>query len=432
MEPAVKRKLKDLRAVFVVSCITFSALFLLTGFGFAESYLENHTCIELLRSIGESAKTKDNQSAWSGAGKLLPSNYCQAATTVYLDNPDTSLQSLEEDSFPKDRLDLIAWLAAWTNLQNGNIETATLVFHRMREGTRKAFEQQIAQLAAKSQGINDLATAEQMLTALLAFSPEDPQQYENLAQFYQRQDELDKAIGVFMNGSQVTKPMLQEYLIGRADELQHQWQQAAYHYQQAVQYGDAHPLVYYHLASVLGIHLNNPNAAIPFCMKATHIAPGDYACYEMLGLLYERTNMPDMAAQSYLAGLDNVSRPSYRALIWRRLGDLAYGQRQYAQATDYYEQAIEEKSINSAAYHGLALCAREDGDCLKAIGYLEAALQERQVEADEIPADWYRELGELYESVGQKENALRAYQSVLALDPLDTLTQQKIENMQNP
>jgi tetratricopeptide (TPR) repeat protein len=432
MKSVGKSELRNRVPMFVVACIAISAMLLLTNVRFLPSYLNNRACIEVLGSIDPAAKTEVNRPTWSGIGKSLPSTYCQAVATIYLDKTHTPVQSRKQASLPQDRLDLIDWLTAWTNLQDGDIETAALVFHTMREGTKQTFEQQIVQSAAKSQGVNDWATAEQMLTALIILSPDDPQQYENLAQFYQRQGKSDEAINVFIDGSQTTKAMLQEYLTGRAAELQHQWQQAADHYQQAIQYGDVHPLVYYHLASVLGIHLNNPNAAIPFCMKVTQIAPGDYACYEMLGLLYERIDRPDIATRWYLAGLDNVSRSSYRALFWRRLGDLAYDEQKYEQATDYYQRAIQDKSINSASYHGLASSALKQGDLVAALEYLETALQQRRTESDEIPVDWYRELGELYESLGQKENAMQVYKTVLALDPQDTLTQQKIEGMQTP
>lgn len=422
------QKRKNPIRIYLGIGIALAIFFISNGVKLATSFSDNRVCVNVLEIITESTIETSNLQN----DNALLNNYCQEASQIYLGEINTTLQLQNTGTLPTNREDLLIWLITWQYIENEDMRAASTAFKQMRPEVQKLFDDQIKQLAVQSQSAGDFLNAQKMFELMIAFYPSDPWRYENLSQLYQRQNKQIEAINVFVEGSRSEDGAIQAYLAGRAAESQGRWEEAVEYFQRAIIYGDTHPLTYFHIAQTLGTRLNNPEEAIPFCIEATRQAPQDYACYELLGSLYEQINTPDRAKQWYLAGLDNISRSSYRALFLRRLGDLAYEQTQYAQSIDFYQQSVQEKIVNPESYHGLALASVGFGDGLGALSYFKVAFEQQQSKKNQIPVSWYKELGDLYKSLEQTESALQAYRTALLLNPDDDLVRQEIERLQKP
>jgi len=163
--------------------------------------------------------------------------------------------------------------------------------------------------------------------------------------------------------------------------------------------------------------LGDTAAAVPYCIEATKRDPANYACYELLGLLYERRQELTNAMRWYKEGLDHVKRLSYRAMFWRRLGDIAFKENNLEKATIAYQSAILENQYETAAHQGLAQVFAAQGHLSAAVESLKRAIQLERAKDKSIPSLWFRDLGEYHEKQGDLAQAIEAYLKAVENDP---------------
>lgn len=315
--------------------------------------------------------------------------------------------------------DWLAWSAVQTMVRAHRPADAATLWQLMTPAVQQDTLEMATGLTVTYEQSGRLPEAEQLLMAIRSFRPLDVSGYENLAQFYLRDGRNEDAIGAFDAQAAVTDSGFAAFLRGRAAELQGRWRDAVDAYTAAVANGRRDPAMLYRLAFVTGIRLDDPAAAIPYCTEAIRQSPTGYACYELLGLLSEKTGDYVQAKEWYVSGLEHVASTSYRAMFWRRIGDIERGAANLPDAIAAYNLALQENAADAGAARGLALALSASGQLSEAISHQETAISLMLARGEKPPAAWYEELGKLYEQQGDTARAVAAFESAAALNGAD-------------
>jgi tetratricopeptide (TPR) repeat protein len=338
---------------------------------------------------------------------------------------EPALKLLRSGTLPPERQNLLAWRTGMALSYAGHPIEASQAWRFLEEQIQPELDLMLRDLIGTHEANYQLLEAAQLLNAWVARAPADWTRHNALGEFFLRQSLHNEAAAAFRLGATATTGATSAFLAGRAAEIDRDWQAAREHYQTAVDQGMPSVLAHYRLAYTLGIRLDDTTVAIPICIQATELEPGNYACYELLGRLYQRVGDVRSAITWLERGLDYVPKASYRSLFGQELGYIYLKQAEPDQARKFFELAVELMISNADAYRGLGMVYAAQGQFEAAIETYQQALYWGE-ERDQTPSYWYTEIGMLYERQGETMAAVEAYRSALRLNREDVTAAARI------
>jgi len=156
-----------------------------------------------------------------------------------------------------------------------------------------------------------------------------------------------------------------------------------------------------------------------------HINPEKFT--PNLSHAYTALNQNDQALAILQQSIQAYPSSENQALWYRYLGDIYTSTRQLELAESAYRISLELDPLNSKAWRNLGVFYRGQ---LKDLDQALICFQ-KMIEID--PKDTYAHIlvAQTYESLGQKSNAIQAYQQVLNLDPNNGQAQKAIQSLTN-
>ena len=205
-------------------------------------------------------------------------------------------------------------------------------------------------------------------------------------------------------------------------EKQNRWPEVAQIYQQAIVENPGDWEAHIGLGWSLLYCDYGSEAALAEFRRAIEIASGRGDGYLAMGQVLAREKRYPEADVWFRMALErdpeNSSWYLIRANSARDAGELAL-------ALEVYRETIARFPNYGAAYYEMAWAYYLDGQTEQAIAAIERALEFRQ------GIDDYGRIGRIYESAGETEKALSAYQQVLASRPNDRTALEALERLTN-
>ena len=135
-----------------------------------------------------------------------------------------------------------------------------------------------------------------------------------------------------------------------------------------------------------------------------------YEAWDELGKLYQSAGMPDKAIAAFTKAA--TGSPD-QAGIWNTIGILLSNQKLYVDALKALKKAASYDYANQSIAENLKMVQKKvDTDAARIIEQ-----RKRKIEESPDDIDAYLEMGKAYESVDMTQEALMAYQRVLAINP---------------
>jgi Tfp pilus assembly protein PilF len=144
-----------------------------------------------------------------------------------------------------------------------------------------------------------------------------------------------------------------------------------------------------------------------------------------LATLLQRENRTDDALQQYLLALPRMSDPLELAQTHNNLGALFLARNQYAEALAQFDSAIYINPDEANSYLGRGMVQFQSGQVDNALASFSKA-----AEIAPSALAWYW-TGRCLEARGDKDLAIRAYQSALRLSPRFGAVHSQLERLQN-
>ncbi len=200
-------------------------------------------------------------------------------------------------------------------------------------------------------------------------------------------------------------------------------QKAEVHIKKALEIDPKYAEAWYQLARY---YMNNPQANdtdyynARICLqKQIHILPLNPKGHSRLGMVYFYLQQPYLAEKSYQTALKlngNDHNTHYN------LGELYYTLYNNPQkALEEFKRTIRIKPDHSEANFKIGLIALENDMVKEAIHYFNKALEKTPHSIRIL-----LQLGVAYEKLGVAQEAIKVYQSILTLDALNDIAQQKL------
>lgn len=164
------------------------------------------------------------------------------------------------------------------------------------------------------------------------------------------------------------------------------------------------------LKAMVEIKANRPEQAIVLLEKVTASATADYEAWLELGKLYQSQNQHEKA----LSALTRASTTAPdQAGIWNNIGILLSNQKAYEEAVKAFRKAASFDFSDAQISANLRSVQKKlDASCVRIIEN-----RTEQLEKNPQDLDAYLEMGHAYEVLQRPDNALMAYQRLLAIQP---------------
>lgn len=331
-----------------------------------------------------------------------------------------------------ERQQMIAYQLGFSLFRNGQIEKAARTW-KMYLIETSWLESTLLTRGREAEDSQQVLEAEHYYQAYALLNP-DADHYELLGDFYLRNNFIAQAVNAFEQGKANAPIPVRFYLDGLKAEAVGNWVVAVDSYRNAIASKIDGVAVYIRLAKVLVNDMGELDAAIPFCLEATKISPGNYACYEILGDIYAAKGDYQSSIDWLDLGTRRVTGTDqnfYQSLFQQKAGSISLGERKYDNAEIYFMTAIRYNNFNAEAYYGLSLIDLARGDFFESVKALEQAITIQIGRGQQVPCDWYNHLGELYERLNNVGAALQAYEETLKLCPQNEYALIKIEVLRN-
>ena len=216
-----------------------------------------------------------------------------------------------------------------------------------------------------------------------------PDHWWALGQVAMLDEDWSLAVNAFQQGAEITDDPYRFYMVvatiyGREQD---DFSSARYYYELAMQVS---PEVIWTYIAIGGLELEQEN-------------------YEAALVWYRRAHevRPDKAHGLY-----------YQGIALRKQGKIA-------QAQEMFQKVVAIKPKYYTAWYYLGLCAYAMGDLAQAITYFERAVALYPGPAH--PQGYVRQLGDWYVEAGRCQEAIAAYEQVLAWQPDDKTTQERLD-----
>lgn len=164
------------------------------------------------------------------------------------------------------------------------------------------------------------------------------------------------------------------------------------------------------LKALVEIKANRPDQAILLLEKITASGAADYEAWLELGKLYQSQNQHEKA----LSALTRASTTAPdQAGIWNNIGILLSNQKAYEEAVKAFKKAASFDFTDAQISANLRSVQKKlDASCIRII-----ESRTEQLERNPQDLDAYLEMGHAYEVLQRPDNALMAYQRLLAIQP---------------
>ena len=323
---------------------------------------------------------------------------------------------LRLDGLGAGRRRMIARKLGFAFFEKGLLSEAVKSWELMESEEIDRIKKRLLDLARREES-RDLACTERSYRALIVLEPVSRTRYEIIGDFFLRNGRRNDAIEMFELGRKKTEGADSLYLAGRAAEERGDWQVAASFYRQTFELNGDFILANYRHAQVLAYRLGARSKAIDICKEIVRIAPNFYSVYQLLGWLYSVQGEEQKAIHWLKTGFEIVQGDNYRSILGGQLGHLFLESGNFEKAVYYLERAIELEIYNADAHYDLARIYSARGDLQISAASYQEALRRAAARGRGMPG-WHRELGQLYERMGDKVRASQAYQAV-ELNPKD-------------
>lgn len=191
--------------------------------------------------------------------------------------------------------------------------------------------------------------------------------------------------------------------------------------------------------------------------EAAEYTPGNAFIQFFTGLSHMLTGQPEQAELWLEKAASSPGRRNFRSVVYSSLGDVKHDLDKWSEAVDAYEMALRLDSDNHGAMNNYAyflslkeerlgyaeeLAERaialepENAAYLDTVGWIhyirgnyDEALRyiQRSVDTGEASAEVLEHLGDVYEALGNSENARKWWQEALNADPERDYLQEKIQ-----
>jgi tetratricopeptide (TPR) repeat protein len=358
--------------------------------------------------------------------------YLQLVYGIKIGNESAVFNALNSNEMNLERRILLAWQLGYALYQQNKFNEAAKAWRYLGTSLSEIEENLLNERIAYEQA-GQYIEAERSVRMWVILSEGDPFRYEALGEFYLRWSNSDKAIEAFRQAESVATEAQRDYFEGRIAETEGKWKPAVEMYRRALALGMQNARVGWHLATVLTSKLGEFDQAIQVCQMVVSLVPKDYACYEMLGQIYHYQGKLDEATKWFQDGIQNVGpeQPGYQSLFYVKLGliDLELNSLDHAKAQ--FDLAIRLSSYNGDAYQGMATIYARQNNFAEAVQTMQAAVEAQKMRGYKVPAIWYVQLGEYYESLGDIPSAIQAYQLALQADPNELTAQERLTRLSN-
>jgi len=164
----------------------------------------------------------------------------------------------------------------------------------------------------------------------------------------------------------------------------------------------------YEMAQIHAANNDNTSAAM-LLEKAVKISPENIWCKQLLAQIYQQSRRFDEAANIYTDLL--TTDPENLNYLYSKAVLLTSAQK-YEDAIKTYRQLEKEAGVNDQISVEIQQLYVENGEVDKAYAEIEKLIAENPSEPK-----YYGLLADLYQSQGDKENALKYYNKILEIDP---------------
>jgi len=255
---------------------------------------------------------------------------------------------------------------------------------------------------------------EHRLGDAIACSPDSPDAYYALGDFYESHGETEHAMRAYRQGilrDQQTSSFRLSYYSGILYAADGKWDEAISAFQAAKQFDPKHPLPYQHLAWLLFWKKNDLQGAMSVIEQAIAVDSGNIWPYIHAGDFYLQRG--DLAqASQWFASARDVAPESEYPLFW--MGKLALQERNTSLATELFTAAVQRNPSFVEALSSLGDVYAEQANYPQAITYYQRAIQ---VASRAQRVDLHMRLALAYKRNGQVNDAIAEFRQVLVLDP---------------
>jgi tetratricopeptide (TPR) repeat protein len=200
----------------------------------------------------------------------------------------------------------------------------------------------------------------------------------------------------------------------------------------------------YRIALVYSMYFNKMDEAIPYYQESIRLKKDYSEAHNGLGAVYLRQQRWDEAIPLFKKAIENMYYPTPE-LAYVNLGRAYQGKRDYPNALNSYERAIEMRPQDPVAYWELGLLYQEmdqHGPAANAFQQARSLLEKREPKRGRISeAEWdsYRaslaglcfHQGLSLRKVGRTADAREAYQRALEMSPDDQMRKKVQEELQS-
>ena len=145
-----------------------------------------------------------------------------------------------------------------------------------------------------------------------------------------------------------------------------------------------------------------------------------------LATVLQRENRTDEALMQYSLALPRMSDPVELGQTRNNLGALYLGRKQYAEAMEQFDAAIQINPHGVNSYVGRGMVQFQLGQTDDALASFS-----RAAELAPSPLAWFW-TGRCHEARGEKNFAIRDYQAALRIAPQFTSARSRLDQLQNP
>ncbi len=164
------------------------------------------------------------------------------------------------------------------------------------------------------------------------------------------------------------------------------------------------------LKAIAVLQQNRTIEAVELLEKLTQDANASYEAWLELGKLYQADGKEDKALSAFIRA--STSAPD-QAGIWNNIGILLSNQKAYEEAVKAFKKAASFDYTDQQITGNLkAIQKKLESSCLRII---EARKEQLQKDPEDLYA--YLEMGKAFEAIQQPDDALMAYQRLLAINP---------------
>jgi tetratricopeptide (TPR) repeat protein len=188
-------------------------------------------------------------------------------------------------------------------------------------------------------------------------------------------------------------------------------------FRKSIQADSSYVEAWYQLAR---FYMNNGDyARARICLlQVLDIEPLHVKTHSRLGMVYYYLDQPELAKKSYLTAL-TLNPRDYNTHY--NLGELFYSKlNDEKRALDEFKKAVEGNPLHGEANFKIGLICLSNNMTKEAVTFFEKS---RSIDPKNIRV--LLQLGVAYEKLSMKEDAVRAYGSILEIDPLNRIALQK-------